>query len=211
MKCRSVILLSLMLLMVRAFADDPAVLRKPKQKKHSTNVPVHVEPSRSSMWNDLEQGPLAVVGYLGVYNVGVYPLPFVIGADFRMLLPNNPNVALRAGMLYWTATGWGMNGASASLVDFSAGAGYVWTIKRVEIEAGGRLGYDLFTVSSDFNGWDVFGKSGNSLVLGPYAAGSFKFTPNWSAGAEFRLPYYFKGGGLLLNQPYVLTQGQYHF
>lgn len=162
------------------------------------------------MWNDLEQPSHAVVGYLGVYNTAIYPLPVTIGADFRMTFPEIENVAFRAGLLYWSASGWA-TGVNATLMDFTVGAGYVWTIKRVEIEGGGRLGYDTFHVTQSFNGWDAFGKSGNSVVIGPYASGTFKFTSQWSAGVEFRVPYYFYAGSLLLNQPYILSQGQFHF
>jgi hypothetical protein len=166
---------------------------------------------RNSLWTDLEQPGHSWVGYLGVYAVDLYPLPVTIGSDFRMLLPNHPDWAMRAGFLYWTASGWSDGGGMASLFDLSVGAGHVWTIKRVEIEGGGRLGYDTFHINNTFLGWDVFGQSGNSVVISPYVAGSFKFTKEWSVGAEVRIPYYFKGGGILLDQPYVLSQGQYHF
>jgi hypothetical protein len=161
-------------------------------------------------WDDLEQPGHSVVGYLGTYLVGIYPLPLTIGADYRMLVPNNPEWAMRAGFLYWTASGWSTGGGTVSLLDLNVGFGHVWTIRRVEIEGGGLLAFDTFKIDHEFLGWDVFTKTGTSLVIAPYAAGSFKFTKEWSVGVEFRVPYYFHGGGLLL-QPYVLSQGQYHF
>ncbi|MGZ6480125.1 MAG: hypothetical protein ACXWQE_12525 [Bdellovibrionales bacterium] len=193
-----------------AISFSALAAEKATKRKSSSPAVESSDPHEAVRWNDLEQSNHSVVGYLGIYNIGLYPLPVVIGADFRMLLPN-PEWALRAGFLYWSASGWARAGGTATLFDLNVGAGHVWTIKRVEIEGGGRLGYDMFKVSNDFVGWDVFGKSGNTLVFGPYAAGTFKFTSEWSAGVEFRLPYYLNGGGLLLNQPYILAQGQYHF
>jgi hypothetical protein len=180
------------------------------KKKSSSKASKKIETDHS-LWNDLQQPNQSVVAYLGIYNVMVYPLPVTFGGDYRMLVPNHSDWALRAGFLYWSVAGWSAFGGTASLFNLNVGAGHVWTIKRVEIEGGARLGYDTFKVQHDFTGWDVFGKSGSSLDIAPYASGTFKFTAEWSAGVEFRFPFYFTGGGLLLNQPYILTQGQYHF
>lgn len=202
---------SLLILSAFAIGISSAAFAQTHSKRKSQTHETRSYDSGYSMWNDLEQPGRSVVGYLGIYHLPVYPLPITIGADYRMLLPGNPDWALRAGFLYWSASGWSPRGGTATLFNFNAGAGRVWTIKRVEIEGGALLGYDIFKVDNDFTGWDVFGKSGNSIDIAPYAAGSFKFTHEWSAGVEFRFPFYFKGGGLLINQPYILTQGQYHF
>lgn len=161
----------------------------------------------SPYWHEnIKQGDHAVIGLLGTYNSRLGSSPVALGADFHTLI--QPKVAFRVGFVYWNAT---PSPVTVTGLDVSAGAGYIWPIKRVEVEAGGRLGYARVQFSRIYKHWSVAEDSFGTVTLEPYVHGVFKFTPEWSVGVEIRPVVYLNAGYSFLADTYILSHAQFHF